>query len=172
MENIKKFEELNESDYQYSTDEWEITDYDNDSGKILSVKRTSDGEIFSVGDNVGLKPGDRPLGKIDKFWKSFEQMRVDIGRLGYVMNDLLMKEENIDETLGRMKHIKLFEYFSKFDLDYFVEKYHEWNNQGGEDSGYKNPSYESVLEFLQNNYEDFSTDENLIEEILKKLKDN
>jgi len=69
-----------------------------------------------------------------------------------------------------MKHIKLFEYFSKFDLDFFVEKYNEWNNQNSE-PGYSKPSYESVLEFLQNNYEDFSTDDNLIEGILQKLKE-
>jgi len=68
-----------------------------------------------------------------------------------------------------MKYIKVFEYFSKFDLEFFVDKYHEWNNQGGQ-PGYKKPSYESVLEFLQNNYEDFSTDDNLIEGILSKLK--
>lgn len=71
-----------------------------------------------------------------------------------------------------MKYMKCFEYFSKYDLDFFVEKYFEWNNQGGIDSGYEKPSYESVLEFLQNNYEDFSTDDNLIESILLKLKDD
>jgi len=69
-----------------------------------------------------------------------------------------------------MNHIKLFEYFSKFDLDFFVEKYHEWNNQNSE-PGYSKPSQESVLEFLQNNYEDFSTDEDLIVAILGKLKE-
>ena len=68
-----------------------------------------------------------------------------------------------------MKNIKCFEYFSKYDLDFFIEKYNEWNNQNGEPS-YKKPSYESVLEFLQNNYEDFSTDEQLIEDILMNLK--
>ena len=68
-----------------------------------------------------------------------------------------------------MKYIKYFEYFSKYDLDYFVEKYHEWNNQGGK-PGYKEPSYESVLEFLQNNYEDFSTDKDLIDDIVIELK--
>ena len=70
-----------------------------------------------------------------------------------------------------MKYIKYFEYFSEFDVDFFIEKYHEWNNQGGE-PGYKTPSYESVLEFLQNNYEDFSTDQDLIEHILLKLKED
>ena len=69
-----------------------------------------------------------------------------------------------------MKHIKLFEYHSKFDLQFFVDQYNEWNNQNGEPS-YKKPSYESVLEFLQNNYEDFSTDQVLILDIIKKLKD-
>ena len=70
-----------------------------------------------------------------------------------------------------MKHLKLYEeYFSKFDLDFFVEKYHEWNNQSGE-PGYKEPSRESVLEFLQNNYEDFSTDEALIDDLLMILRE-
>jgi len=68
-----------------------------------------------------------------------------------------------------MKNIKCFEYFSKYDLDFFVEKYNEWNNQNSE-PGYSKPSYESVLEFLQNNYEDFSTDKDLIDDILMKLK--
>lgn len=69
-----------------------------------------------------------------------------------------------------MKYVKCFEYFSKFDMDFFIEKYHEWNNQG-ESPGYEKPSYESVLEFLQNNYEDFSTDKNIIEEMLRRLKE-
>lgn len=50
-------------------------------------------------------------------------------------------------------------------LIFFVNKYNEWNG----DNGYSKPSKASVLEFLQNNYEDESVDNNLIEQILKKL---
>jgi len=57
------------------------------------------------------------------------------------------------------------------DVNFFVDKYDKWNNQGGKDSGYQDPSKESVLEFLQNNYEDFSVDEKLKREIYWKLID-
>jgi len=156
---MKKFKQFVNEDSKYSTDDWTIIDYDNDSGKILSVKRTSDGEVFSIGDEIGLRPDNKSAGKIDRLWKSFEQMRIDIGNLGLVLNDDLVNLKKTNE-----------EYHSKFDLDFFIEKYHEWNNQGGE-PGYKKPSYESVLEFLQNNYEDFSTDKDLIVAILGKLKE-
>jgi tRNA nucleotidyltransferase/poly(A) polymerase len=49
-------------------------------------------------------------------------------------------------------------------LDFFVKKYDEWNNQNGEPA-YRDPSRESVLEFLQNNYEDLSNDEKLKKEL-------
>lgn len=52
------------------------------------------------------------------------------------------------------------------DINFFVEKYDIWN-QGG----YSDPSEESVLEFLQNNYEDFSHDEILKKELLLMLTD-
>jgi len=57
------------------------------------------------------------------------------------------------------------------DVNFFVDKYDKWNNQGGKDSGYQEVSKESVLEFLQNNYEDFSVDEKLKREIYWKLID-
>lgn len=56
-------------------------------------------------------------------------------------------------------------------IDFFVQKYNEWNNQGGEDSGYQEPSDVSVLEFLQNNYEDFSVDKKLNKELYCALTD-
>lgn len=152
MKTLKTFE-------AYSTEDWVIMDYDNDSGKILSVKRNSDGEIFSIGDEIGLRPDNKSVGKIDRLWKSFDQMRIDVGNLGLVLNDELVILKKVNE-----------EYFSKFDLDFFVDKYHEWNNQNSE-PGYSKPSQESVLEFLQNNYEDFSTDEDLIIAILRKLRE-
>ena len=46
------------------------------------------------------------------------------------------------------------------EIDFFVKEYDKWNNQNGK-SAYPNASKVSVLEFLQNNYEDESTDENL-----------
>ncbi len=55
-------------------------------------------------------------------------------------------------------------------LDFFVKKYDEWNNQNGE-SAYRDPSRESVLEFLQNNYEDLSNDEKLKDELYWVLID-
>jgi hypothetical protein len=56
-------------------------------------------------------------------------------------------------------------------IPFFVHKYDEWNNQGGENSGYKDPSHESVFEFLQNNYEDFIHDEKLKKELFWALTD-
>jgi hypothetical protein len=52
------------------------------------------------------------------------------------------------------------------DIKFFVEKYDIWN-QGG----YADPSEASVLEFLQNNYEDFVHDEKLNKELLVALTD-
>ena len=53
------------------------------------------------------------------------------------------------------------------DVDYFVQKYYDWN-QGG----YEYASQNSVLEFLQNNFEDFSHDERLKHDLYHKLVDN
>jgi len=53
-------------------------------------------------------------------------------------------------------------------IDFFVKEYDKWNNQGG---GYEHPSRASVLEFLQNNYEDYSTDENLNKKLYWALTD-
>ena len=52
-------------------------------------------------------------------------------------------------------------------IKYFVNKYYEWNQDG-----YKDPTERSVLEFIQNNYEDFVNDENLRKELLRALTDN
>ena len=51
-------------------------------------------------------------------------------------------------------------------IPFFVEKYDIWN-QGG----YADPSEASVLEFIQNNYEDFTHDEKLKKELLLALTD-
>jgi len=55
-------------------------------------------------------------------------------------------------------------------IDFFVDKYDKWNTQGGVPA-YRDASKESVLEFLQNNYEDFSTDEKLNKELYWALTD-
>ena len=55
-------------------------------------------------------------------------------------------------------------------IDFFVKEYDKWNYQGGR-AGYPDASKESVLEFLQNNYEDFSTDEKLKKELYWALTD-
>lgn len=56
------------------------------------------------------------------------------------------------------------------DINFFVKKYDEWNTQGGKPS-YADPSKASVLEFFQNNYEDFSNDENLKNSLYQALTD-
>jgi len=56
------------------------------------------------------------------------------------------------------------------DVEFFMKEYDVWNTQGGT-LGYPDPSKESVLEFLQNNYEDFSTDERLKKELYWTLTD-
>jgi len=55
-------------------------------------------------------------------------------------------------------------------VDFFVQKYDEWNNQGGK-PGYRDPSEASVLEFIQNNYEDFTHDEKLKRQLYWALTD-
>ena len=55
-------------------------------------------------------------------------------------------------------------------IDFFVHEYDKWNNQGGR-PGYPDASHESVLEFLQNNYEDFSVDNKLRKELYWELTD-
>jgi tRNA nucleotidyltransferase (CCA-adding enzyme) len=56
-------------------------------------------------------------------------------------------------------------------IQFFVKKYNEWNNLGGENSGYSEPSKESVFEFLQNNYEDFIHNDHLKRDLLWALTD-
>lgn len=55
-------------------------------------------------------------------------------------------------------------------IDYFIQAYDKWNHQGGK-AGYPDASRESVLEFLQNNYEDESADEKLRKELYWALTD-
>lgn len=55
------------------------------------------------------------------------------------------------------------------DIEFFVKKYNDWNTQGGDESGYSKPSEASVIEFFENNYEDFLNDETLKDELYKAL---
>jgi tRNA nucleotidyltransferase/poly(A) polymerase len=55
-------------------------------------------------------------------------------------------------------------------IDFFVKEYDKWNNQHGKPV-YENASKASVLEFLQNNYEDESADENLKRQLYWELTD-
>ncbi len=52
--------------------------------EIYSVKRLSDSEIFTIGDDILMDT--REAGVLDKIWPSFYQMRGDIGRMGIVLN--------------------------------------------------------------------------------------
>jgi len=134
MKNLKTFETY--SSDAYSTDDWAIIDYDNDSGKILSVKRISDGEVFSIGDEIGLRPDNKSAGKIDRLWKSFDQMRIDVGSLGLVLNDELVNlkkvtenidsEDNVEELLSAAKLLnsninmpEVINYLNEKDFDYY-----------------------------------------------------
>lgn len=58
------------------------------------------------------------------------------------------------------------------DVDFFANEYHRWNEQNGESVGYEVPTKASVLEFFQNNYEDYSNDESLKKELLEYLTNN
>lgn len=54
-------------------------------------------------------------------------------------------------------------------IDKYAEEYEKWNSQGGEKSGYKEPTETSVKEFLENNHEDDKDDDVLREMLLSRL---
>lgn len=111
MKNIKKYMELyhklTESVDQSTSDEWIILSFKGSGGivnvdpasvnrylgnklfTIYSVKRLPDGEIFTLGDKVGI--GTLPAGNITRLWVSFDQMRLDVGSLGLVLRDFIKK---------------------------------------------------------------------------------
>lgn len=67
--------------------------------------RPSDNVLFNVGDEVTDIFG-KSFGKITKIWKSFDQVRIDIGNLGLVlywpgMKDLIMKNNDTDNSTIR-----------------------------------------------------------------------
>lgn len=73
---------------------------------------------------------------------------------------------NIDESVDDLWIIN----GENVGIDFFVREYDKWNNIGG-NVGYVDPSKASVLEFIQNNYEDFTHDEKLKSELLRILSD-
>jgi tRNA nucleotidyltransferase/poly(A) polymerase len=59
------------------------------------------------------------------------------------------------------------------DINFFAKEYDIWNTESGRGRAeYSDPNEASVLEFLQNNYEDFSHNEKLKHKLLWKLTDN
>jgi hypothetical protein len=125
-------------------------------------------------------------GEGDKYVKPFEKERMLKGNeLVYTWKGHKGKEEGKILSLDEKGLLKEFSYDAlepeeistwgingqKVGIPFFVEKYDEWNHQGGENSGYKDPSEASVLEFIQNNYEDFTHDEKLKKELLWALTD-
>lgn len=58
---------------------------------IYSVKRTTDGEIFTIGDTFGVQYSDRAFGEIDWMFVSHEQLRMDMGKLGFPLTDDIKK---------------------------------------------------------------------------------
>jgi tRNA nucleotidyltransferase/poly(A) polymerase/2'-5' RNA ligase len=56
------------------------------------------------------------------------------------------------------------------NINFFVNEYDKWNNQS-EVPAYKDPSEASVLEFFQNNYEDYCHNEKLKHQLLWALTD-
>jgi len=59
--------------------------------EIYSVKRTTDGEIFTIGETIGVKYSNKPIGEIDWMFVSFEQLRIDTGNMGIPFTDDLIK---------------------------------------------------------------------------------
>ncbi len=125
-------------------------------------------------------------GEGDKYIKSFEKERMLKGNeLVYTWKGHKGKEDGEILSLNEKGLLKEFSYDTlepektstwningqKVGIPFFVEKYDEWNHQGGKNSGYKDPSESSVLEFIQNNYEDLIHDEKLKKELLWALTD-
>lgn len=66
--------------------------------EVVSILRKSDNQVFQVGDECKLRIGDYYLGKITRLWKSGNQMRGDIGRMGLVLSWTKSKEDLIDKV--------------------------------------------------------------------------
>lgn len=77
-----------------------------------------------------------------------------------LITNLVLERLNYSKTLENMA-------YRKKDPKFFSEKYIEWSSQGGD---YESPTEKPVFEFLQNNYEDLSHEDELIDAILHHLK--
>lgn len=60
-------------------------DHRNDADLIHSVKRLSDGEVFTIGDELTFSDRNSSIGKIDKLWESHGQLRCNIENMGQVL---------------------------------------------------------------------------------------
>ncbi len=128
--------------------------------EIHSVKRKSDNEVFTIGDRIYLEGYSsnqtkihlqdiRPLnGTITKIWTSFDQIRVDIGRLGTILHEFIKvykpKTKISDLTKNTNQKVPFTQPISNYTIN-TNEKYSrnnivhckcgwEWNiEEGGED---------------------------------------
>lgn len=103
----------------------------------------------------------------DDFWNAF------FSKLNENKNNVKLVNLDVNNLttliLERIDYKKGLESMAirKRDAGFFSEKYLEWNN-----GGYKTPTEKSVTEFLQNNYEELSKDEEFKHQLLKKLNKN
>jgi len=129
-------------------------------------------------DNIKLSINDLQSGKYPKNIKELAINGNDLMNLGYkgkeigdTLKSLLLKTyndevpNNREDLLGYVNNNTTPLNENKRDVDFYVNKYNEWNGEGG----YSKPTEVSVFEFLQNNYEDYSKDEELNKEILDTL---
>jgi len=114
-----------------------------------------------------------------KYIKLFEKERVirgtklvfsTKGQRGDEGEKLMLNKKNILKEYNEIQYEKYLVNGKSVGINFFIKKYDKWNNQGGK-PGYPDPSKESVLEFFQNNYEDFSHDEKLKQTLLWALTD-
>lgn len=72
--------------------EYGIKYYKDDSKySIFSVKRTTDNEIFTIGNTVGFIHSDKPFGEITLLWINGIQLRIDINNVGFPLTDDIKK---------------------------------------------------------------------------------
>lgn len=129
-------------------------------------------------DNIKSGINDLQSGKYPKNIKELTINGNDLMNLGYkgkeigdTLKSLLLKiyddevSNNHDDLLRFIDNESTSLNENKRNVDFYVNKYNEWNGEGG----YSKPTEVSVFEFLQNNYEDYSKDEKLNKEMLDVL---
>lgn len=143
MKHIKLFENFDDDYSRYEV--WEIESFQNQETeeiidkisddeiptshmqnhwkyKIYSVRRTTDNELFTVGDMIGTIFSNNPLGNIDWFHVSHEQMRILIKNLGIPLTDDLIVMNKVSETLENNKVYWLSEVPEVDDFGDKIEK--------------------------------------------------